>query len=76
MPPAAVEPVASPSGKPRARISGMPILPIATQVAGEEPLNAAKIELVAVRFVRNVDPNSCLPQDAVATAKRNWCGNK
>jgi hypothetical protein len=45
-------------------------------VAGEEPLKAGQIKLGAVRVVRDVDPNSCLPQDAVATAKRNWCGNK
>jgi len=42
VPPAAMEPAATPSGKPRLRISGMPILPIAAQVAGEEPDIAAK----------------------------------
>jgi hypothetical protein len=44
VPPAAIAPVASPSGKPRSRISGMPILPIAAQVAGDEPDSAANTE--------------------------------
>mmetsp|Transcript_26385 Transcript_26385/g.34355 ORF Transcript_26385/g.34355 Transcript_26385/m.34355 type:complete len:167 (-) Transcript_26385:1566-2066(-) len=36
-----MEPAATPSGYPRLRISGMPIFPIAAQVAGEEPDIAA-----------------------------------
>ena len=41
VPPAAIEPAATPSGYPRLRISGIPILPIAAQVAGLEPDIAA-----------------------------------
>src|SRR6056297_262300 len=42
VPPAAMEPAATESGYPRLRISGMPILPMAAQVAGEEPDIAEK----------------------------------
>ena len=37
VPPAAMDPAATASGYPRFLISGMPILPIAAQVAGDEP---------------------------------------
>src|SRR3569832_1607843 len=43
VPPAQIEPVATSSGYPRRRISGMPILPMAAQQAGDEPVSAAKI---------------------------------
>src|SRR5215813_12273822 len=43
VPPAQIDPVATSSGYPRRRISGMPILPIAAQHAGDDPVSAAKI---------------------------------
>src|SRR3954470_23616892 len=43
VPPAHIEPVATSSGYPRLRISGMPMRPIAAQHAGDEPVSAAKI---------------------------------
>src|SRR3954451_11634511 len=43
VPPAQIEPVAMSSGEARRRISGMPILPMAAQQAGEDPVSAAKI---------------------------------
>ena len=42
VPPAAIEPVAISSLNPRSRIAGMPIFPMAAQVAGDEPDNAEK----------------------------------
>ncbi len=41
VPPAQIDPVATSSGYPRLRISGIPIFPIAAQVAGEDPVKAA-----------------------------------
>src|SRR6056300_1363644 len=44
VPPAAIHPVASSAEYPLFLISGIPIVPIAAQVAGLDPLKAAKIE--------------------------------
>src|SRR6516164_8952130 len=43
VPPAQIDPVATSSGYPRRRISGIPILPMAAQQAGDEPVSAAKL---------------------------------
>src|SRR5690625_3277170 len=53
VPPAAMQPDATPLGYPRERISGMPILPIAAQVAADEPDKAAKIEQAPMLEIAN-----------------------
>src|SRR5712671_220348 len=66
VPPAQIEPVAMSSGYPRRRISGMPILPIAAQQAGEEPVSAAKIAH-APRFEMTRPPGSRYSQRSSAS---------
>ena len=66
VPPAAIDPAATPSGKLRFRISGIPILPIAAQVAGEEPDIAAN-RAQAPRFETTKPPGTRVNQRSSAS---------
>src|SRR6056300_2064688 len=68
VPPAAIEPAATPSGKLRLRISGIPIFPIAAQVAGDEPDIAAK-SAHAPRFETTNPPGIRVNQRSNASYK-------
>ena len=57
MPPAAIVPVAIWSEYPLFLISGIPIVPIAAQVAGLDPLRAAKIEQAPIFEITNPPGN-------------------
>src|SRR3954471_19150543 len=75
VPPAQIDPVATSSGKPRRRISGMPILPMAAQQAGDEPVSAAKIAQ-APRFERTSPPGSRYSQRSSASYRSLPAGDE
>ena len=57
VPPAAIHPVANLAEYPLFLISGIPIVPIAAQVAGLDPLKAANIEQAPILDTTNPPGN-------------------
>ena len=68
MPPAAMEPVAKSAAYPRRRISGIPILPIAAHVAGDEPVSAENKAHAPIFEITN-DPGTLYNQRFKASYK-------